>query len=207
MFEVRDIRKNSDNFSFISTFFDLVGNKEFKSAEVSTMYSNQETKNTSIWRALSAISEDFGTEFYDNTLNFIDNVDNLNVCKVKALQSIVDMFGIKCQILKQFNEMPVDIQKIIDVFSIKKEFLIKPDVVCSSFINSMASAIVNDEKLSILETSCENLNDVRSAYQLENPDLSGIYTGNLSCESYISSDALDELEIEVLSNLLLSKLG
>jgi len=52
-----NIGKNDNNFSFISTFFDLVGNKEFKDAEISTLYTKAETSETSIWRSLSAVAE------------------------------------------------------------------------------------------------------------------------------------------------------
>jgi len=53
---IDNIKRNSDDFSFLSTFFDLVGNKEFKHAEISTLYTNNETKFTSIWRSLSAVA-------------------------------------------------------------------------------------------------------------------------------------------------------
>jgi hypothetical protein len=76
------VKKNSNDFSFISTFFDLVGNKEFKQAEISTLYTKSETKETSFWRSLSAVAESIGKEFYDSTLNFIDNVCNIDTCKV-----------------------------------------------------------------------------------------------------------------------------
>ena len=77
-----NIRKNDNDFSFISTFFDLVGNKEFKDAEISTLYTKAETSETSIWRSLSAVAEQLGSTFYSNTLNFIDNVSNVDTCKV-----------------------------------------------------------------------------------------------------------------------------
>ena len=76
-----NIKKNDNNFSFISTFFSLVGNKEFKDAEISTLYTRLETSETSIWRSLSAVAEQLGSTFYSNTLNFIDNITNIDLCK------------------------------------------------------------------------------------------------------------------------------
>lgn len=77
-----NIKKNDNQFSFISTFFDLVGNKEFKEAEISTMYTKTESAETSIWRSLSAAAQQLGSTFYSNTLNFIDNIANIDLCKV-----------------------------------------------------------------------------------------------------------------------------
>lgn len=77
-----NIKKNDNQFSFISTFFDLVGNKEFKEAEISTMYTKTESAETSIWRSLSAVAQQLGSTFYSNTLNFIDNIANIDLCKV-----------------------------------------------------------------------------------------------------------------------------
>lgn len=47
--------KNTGGFGFLSTFFDLLGNREFKRAEISSLYTDAETEHTSFWRALSAV--------------------------------------------------------------------------------------------------------------------------------------------------------
>lgn len=76
------VGKNAGGFSFLSTFFDLVGNRDFKAAEASSLYTSAETSQTSIWRALSAVASDIGSELVANVLHFVDNVADVDTCKV-----------------------------------------------------------------------------------------------------------------------------
>ena len=50
-----DVVKNNDSFSFISAVFDLVGNKQYKSAEYDVLCSNAKNSDTYVWHALSAV--------------------------------------------------------------------------------------------------------------------------------------------------------
>ena len=49
-------------------------------------------KNTAkayIWNALSAIGQEYSDTIYENVVNYLDNVGNVDLCKVKALQSML----------------------------------------------------------------------------------------------------------------------
>jgi len=58
-----DICKSSNEFSFLSTIFDLVGNRQFKTAEYDSIVSKKDDLNTHIWISLSAIGQEIGGVF------------------------------------------------------------------------------------------------------------------------------------------------
>jgi hypothetical protein len=45
----------------------------------------KETEQSYIYYALSAIGQQIMDEIYSHTLNYIDDVSNIDLCKVKAL--------------------------------------------------------------------------------------------------------------------------
>lgn len=215
-----NVKKNSDKFSFISTFFDLVGNKEFKQAEISTLYTTTETKETSIWRSLSAVAEQLGETFYSNTLNFIDNVCNIDLCKVAQLQSMISALGVNYSVFNDIKFMPLEIKKLIDVLSIKREYLTSYVKLDENFVNSMLSGgsytdvgtvenCIVDE-LSVLSTSvsaCNNLNNFRNAAMELDPSLS-VYWNNdqVDYSTTIDDDKLNGYVDNIFKSLLSSKI-
>ena len=145
------IKKNYNDFSFISTFFELVGNKEFKKAEISTLYTSAQTKETSLWRSLSAVAEQLGETFYSNVLNFIDNIYNIDTCKINALQSIISAMGLNYTVFSEIQFMPAEVIDLIDKLSIKREYLTCDSVMDKSFISCITSDIIYDD---VGEVSC-----------------------------------------------------
>ena len=48
-----------------------------------------------MWRTLSAVAEQIGGVMQENVANFVDNVSNIELCKIKALQSMSEFTGTK----------------------------------------------------------------------------------------------------------------
>ena len=226
-----NISKNDNNFSFISTFFDLVGNKEFKDAEISTLYTKAETSETSIWRSLSAVAEQYGSVFYNNTLNFIDNVTNIDLCKVQQLQSMISWLGVKYTIFNDIQYMPLDIQNLIDIFSVKREYLTSYVKLNNSFVDNMLSGVSldtyddatqifsgneaaltatklidEDEYLSCANAIISSINECRTNYAFVYPELSDFWTNSLSCQSVVDDDKFNSYLSSIYKGVLYSKL-
>ena len=54
-----------------------------------------DTKDSYLWRTLSAVAEQIGGVMQENVANFVDNVSNIELCKIKALQSMSEFTGTK----------------------------------------------------------------------------------------------------------------
>ena len=68
---------------------------------------------------LSAVSEEIGETLYENVLNYIDNVSNIDTCNVKALKSIAEMLGTgDFFFFNSIDKIPLDVLNLIDIFSI-----------------------------------------------------------------------------------------
>jgi VIT1/CCC1 family predicted Fe2+/Mn2+ transporter len=213
------ISKTSNEFSFISTFFDLVGNKEFKKAELSTMYTTSETAQTSLWRSLSAVAEKLGREFYDSTLNFIDNIANIDLCKVSQLQSLIKMLGIDYTVFANIADMPVDIVKLLDLLSVKKEYLANYAKMDSKFVKDILSGGKFDDVGYVAgctlpsawsqpaEASCNVINAARNEWLVLDPQMSSYWStaDAVSCEVPLDDAAVDNYISAAFYSLLSSK--
>ena len=91
---ISEIKKSSDDFSFIDTLSQAVTNKQFLEGKLQ-LDSGEKSSYTYIWEALSAIGQDVGETLYSNVLNYIDNVCNIDVCKISALKSMLKAYGIR----------------------------------------------------------------------------------------------------------------
>lgn len=94
------IRKNSNDFNYVDTLASFVGNRNFRKG-YDSLKSGNRTNETYVWETLSAIGDIVGDTVYQNVLNYIDNVSNIDTCGIKALRSIAKMIGVKYAILDQ----------------------------------------------------------------------------------------------------------
>jgi hypothetical protein len=61
---------------------------------------------------------------YSNVRNYIDLVSNVDTCKVVALNSMLNNFGVNYKGVKHIDKYPIEILALMDVFSINKKFLL-----------------------------------------------------------------------------------
>jgi hypothetical protein len=71
----------------------LVNNKKFDAGYVD-MQNGKHNDKTFLWEALSAMSEKLGKDLFLNVRDYIDNVTDIDVCKVNALRSMMHMVGL-----------------------------------------------------------------------------------------------------------------
>lgn len=141
--DVKNIKKNSYDFSFTQEMLNEVNNLDFAVGEVDYLNSADnnavDTRRSYLWSSLSAITEDVGEAIYQNILNYIDNVCDVDTCSVKALQSMIQILGTKFSIFDSLKNCPVEILNLIDIFSIRKDYLINSEKICSKLVSELSS--------------------------------------------------------------------
>ena len=204
---LQDIKLNTNNFSFIDTVASLANNKEYRSGYVDLLH-EKFTDKSYFWTALSAVGEEVGSVIYENVLNYINNVANVNVCKLKALTSIAKVLGVtEFAVLKNLNTIPEDVLKFMDIFSINKKYLFNIRNFNIDFVRDMLSTTIDKEMLSSAE---EAFRTCMGSEDDPNPPLSALssyYTviGSVSEEKY--EKYVEEVFYKLLSLKLFQTYG
>ena len=142
--DVNIVKKNSYEFSAVKEVLSEVNNKDFKAGESDFYsliegYAEKDTSKSYIWTAISAIADDVTESIYQNVLNYIDNVSNIDTCSVKALQSMIQIIGTRFSVFDNLKACPVDIMNLINVFSMRRDYLLNSEKVCNQLINVLSS--------------------------------------------------------------------
>lgn len=197
------VRKNDYGFSFISAMFDLAGNGKFKSAQLSTLCSDYDTATTNVWRTLSAIGQELGSQFNERIVNFIDNVSNVELCKTHNLDSLANMTGIKYTVFQNISLFPQDIIKLLDVLSMKREYLLAAEKMNSALTKHLSAIVLDsDDEAKIC---CQEINDERKRILVASSDMSSIWQPEVSATSYIDDEKLDATVSSMYRQLMLDK--
>jgi hypothetical protein len=72
-------------------------------------------------------------------LNYIDNVSNVDLCKIKALQSMLNIIGVKYNVLDTFDKIPIEIANLMDILSINRSYLLQSNKFNNEFIEELSS--------------------------------------------------------------------
>lgn len=162
----------------------LVGNREFKKGYCEFACGNT-TSQSYIWQALSAASQSLGEEVYSNVLHYIDNVSNVDVCKVKSLMSMMKIVGIDYLVLDKISHYPIEIQKLIDILSINKRYLLDNAFIKQSFIDSLSAD-------GVIQLSNVSLSDAVEAHNISSSLNRYVYDSTVF-DNYLSSVFYDFL--------------
>jgi hypothetical protein len=79
---------NPGGFDFTKTLGTFIQNRDFEIGH-QRFLGGQDDRSTYIWNALSAIANDLGEVTFSNIRNYIDEVSNVDTCKVKSLNSML----------------------------------------------------------------------------------------------------------------------
>jgi hypothetical protein len=131
---IPSIKKSSDDFSFVDTLSQAVTNKEFLMGKLQ-LDANEKTSYSYLWEVLSAVGQDIGETLYSNVLNYIDNVCNIDVCKISALKSMLKAYGIKYTLFDNLGIFPTKIADMLDLLSINKRYLKDTNVFDRKFVS------------------------------------------------------------------------
>lgn len=122
--EINDIKYSVGNNSFLDAIGSFIGNNDFTNG-LDYAKANKTTKNSFIYQALSAIGSDVGDKIFQNVMNYVDYVSNIDLCKIKTLQSTLKSYGITYQVLEQLNTIPIEIGELIDILSVNKKYFLQ----------------------------------------------------------------------------------
>lgn len=172
------VQRNIDGFSFVETAGSLINNQKW-SQGFNEFLLKKDTKYAYIWNALSAASEDVGQALYSNVRHYIDNVSNVDTCKIKSLRSMLTMVGLNYLVIDKVSYYPIEIQALIDLLSINKKNLLNNQFIKQDFINFLLidNVISNG---STIEISTDVKNYAKSA-------ISSYQYDKLVFDSYLSS--------------------
>lgn len=151
-----NIKRNSRDFSFVDSLGSFIQNYEFSRGYDEFKQVSATNKYSYIWEVLSAIGGDYAETIYENVLNYIDNVANVDLCKVKDLQSMITVLGIDYNIINDVQSMPVEIVNMIDILSINKHYLLDNHTFASAFAAELSQ--YNEGKL-FLSAKQDELSD------------------------------------------------
>lgn len=199
---LQNIKRNTNNFSFTETVASLANNKEYKSGYLD-LINGKENDKTYFWTALSAVGEEVGSVIYENVLNYIDNVANINSCKLRVLTSIAKVLGVtEFAILKNLKTIPEDVLKLMDVFSINRAYLLNVNTFDSEFVKDLLFATLDEEAALSAEATLKLLADTEDESKLSS--LFSVFAG-ISNEKY--EKYIEEAFFKLLSSKLFQTYG
>ena len=199
------VKKNSNDFSFSKEVLNEVVNEDFMQGAkdfYSTLTSDSDTTAKSyIWQALSAVTDDVGETLYQNVLNYVDNVSDIDTCSIKALQSMVQLLGTRYNVLDGIVELPLELANLIDVFSMRRECLVNSQYVCQQMVEKMKSV----SALSAVDISENDLisstNKYRSESKLSNDQR---LSAQISASPAIDISQLDKMMYDTISATIMN---
>jgi len=91
---------------------------------------------------------------------------NADTCGVHGLQSLANLLGINYTIFTAVNDFPNDIKKLIDVLSIKKEYLIDITQINRNFATYLCANCSSDVDETNLLSTALSINNYREKIKL-----------------------------------------
>ena len=194
---IQNIKRNTNNFSFIDTVASLANNKEYRSG-YQDLIEEKTNDKTYFWTALSAVGEEIGNVIYENVLNYVNNVANINTCRLRALTSIAKILGVtEFAVLKNINTIPEDVLTMMDVFSINKAHLLNVNLFNTDLVRDILSSTIDVNALSNARNLFKDTVNEDDFSKLSN---SFFVLGNVSEEKY------ENYVEECFYNLLINKI-
>lgn len=146
--QIEDIKniyqKNTNNFSFTDTIGSFINNREFSRGYDEYKTGNL-TENSYIYYSLSAIGQEFGERLYSDVIHYVDNVANVDTCKVKALKSMMYFLGIEYKVISNLDLFPVEVIDLIDVLSLNPKYLLYTNKLKKEFVDILIeNGIIED---------------------------------------------------------------
>lgn len=203
--KLENIKHNSNNFSFTGTVASLVNNKEYASGYLDLL-NGKKTDKSYFWEALSAVGEEVGSVIYENVLNYVNNVSNINTCRLRALTSIAKVLGVtEFSILKNLNSIPEDVLKLMDIFSINRKYILNINTFNSEFVQDLINSTLNVEDLIKARNQYFKIIGENEEDSSENENSTISIIGSISNEKY--EKYIEECFFKLLSEKIFQTYG
>ena len=175
------IEKSSNNFTVLEELLNEINNIEY----TNNFISENTNQYIGLSKSLSAISDIIGEKIYADILNYIDNIGNVDICKIKSLQSMINILGLEYQLLDSVNQMPLEIQNVINIFSITPEYLLNSNKINKHLIEFLKENNVIEEP---------HINDDNKLANVEYSHILNIEKIDNICKEIYKKIILDALE-------------
>lgn len=130
---------DADAFSFVDVAGSFIQNSTFANGFRKFQNGEPELHESFIYQVLSSASNDIGQTIYDNVKRYINYIADVDVCRVKSLKSMLNLFGFKYTIFDELSQIPPEILNLIDTLSISRKFLLRDGWLKSEFIDLLSS--------------------------------------------------------------------
>ena len=130
--DLNAIKRNTQSFSFVDQLGSFINNYEF-SKSFKDFKLGKDNKYTNIWSVISVLGNDYAEVIYSNVIDYINNVSNVDLCKIKALRSMITVLGVDYQIVADIANMPIELLNLMDILSINKHYLLDNKTFCDEF--------------------------------------------------------------------------
>ena len=157
--DLNAIKRNTQSFSFVDQLGSFINNYEF-SKSFKDFKLGKDNKYTNIWSVISALGNDYAEVIYSNVIDYINNVSNVDLCKIKALRSMITVLGVDYQIVTDIANMPVELLNLMDILSINKHYLLDNKTFCDEFKEQLS--IYNDGTCFLSTENNELSNEISS---------------------------------------------
>lgn len=130
---------DADAFSFVDVIGNFIQNNDFSDGLKKFKDRQIDHHEAFIYQVLSAASDDIGQTIYDNVKRYVSYISDVDVCKIKSLKSMLQLFGYKYTIFDKFDSIPKELLDLIDILSISRKFLIKDGWLKKDFVQLLSS--------------------------------------------------------------------
>lgn len=119
-----DIKRAGSGFSFTGNMAKLAVNGEWVGGyEAAANPDLKPSDYTSMWTAISSGTETVGNDFYITIRNYIDDIGNIDTCGIDGLLNFADILGLKSDYVNRNTKFPIEIQKLVEIFSVNPAYL------------------------------------------------------------------------------------
>lgn len=137
-----DFYKFGDAFSITSKFADWIGNPDWKEGyDLIGHPSGYSNEYTPFWEFVSAVAEREGSQIYSKIKHLVQNIRDIDTCEIYYLKALAKELGYSGDISFLDYNYPLEINRLLDIFSLNKDLLIKTNKVL--YINSRTSLYTN----------------------------------------------------------------
>lgn len=129
-YENFQVQTKPDDFTLSGYLLNTIGNRDFYNRIFQAL---TKTTKSNFWKNLDHILniEDCKRPIFDIIYNnikyYLDNVSNVDLCKVKALQSIISYYGVSYDVFNYLKDMPIELYNMLNLFSINRYYLFDYD--------------------------------------------------------------------------------
>ena len=199
------VQKSNGKFSFVDVLGSFINNREFSKGYLD-FKDGINTNEAFIWKILSCIGNHVGNVVYSNVLGYIDNVCNVDLCKVKALKSILSSFGLKYSVVDSIDTIPLEIQNIIDIMSINKKYLLSAGIISDKLFNELSCVKYSISNLNNLSgvVSDQELTKLSNTFNTIATSFSEKISGNIRINETIDDTIYEQFLSTIYKNLITS---